>query len=403
MSFSNLPSLADRSSALGADSAFNLLSAVTNLRAQGKSVISFGIGEPDFPTPEHIVGAGIAALDAGQTRYGPSEGLPELRAAIADEVARTRGIPVEPNQVVVAPGAKPLIFYSVATLVNPGEEVVYPNPGFPTYESVINWLGAKAVPMPSSEASGFGCDRDALARIVTDRTKLIILNSPNNPTGGVLTQDDLEFIADLAQRHNCWVLSDEIYSRLIIDGEFRSIASLPGMADRTIIMDGFSKTYSMTGWRLGYGVMHPGLAAHFARAETNIESCTSTFVQLGGVEALRGPQEETERFAAEVRARAALGLSLLNEIDGISCVPARGAFYLFPNVTDACRRLGLQSADELADRLLHEAGVAVLPRSCFGTPLPDESEQYVRLSIATTQDNIRDGIARIGAYVEGHR
>lgn len=400
MTLANLRAPARRSAALTADSAFDLLAAVGRLRAQGRDIISFGIGEPDFPTPQHVVGAAVGALGQGQTRYGPSEGLPELRAAIAEEVSRTRGIAVDPSQVVVAPGAKPLIFYSLATLVNSGEEVIYPNPGFPTYESVIRWVGATPVPMPLTEANGFACDRNALAAAVTARTKMIILNSPNNPTGGVLTRDDLTFIADLARRHNCWVLSDEIYSRLMIEGEFCSIASLPGMVDRTIIMDGFSKTYSMTGWRLGYGVMHPELAPLIARAETNLESCTSTFVQLGGVAALRGPQDDTERFAAEVRARAALALELLNQIDGIRCLPARGAFYLFPNVTGACRRLGLQNGEELADRLLNEAGVAVLPRSCFGSRLPGESDEYVRLSIATTLDNIREGITRIRGYVE---
>ncbi|MSQ23561.1 MAG: pyridoxal phosphate-dependent aminotransferase [Chloroflexi bacterium] len=395
-----LPGLAKRCSALGSDSAFDLLAQVTQLRAEGRDIVSFGIGEPDFLTPEHIVTAAKRALDERQTRYGPSEGLPELRSAIAQEVSRTHGIPVQPNQVVVAPGAKPLIFYTMAALVNAGEEVVYPNPGFPTYESVIRWLGAKPVPMTFNEADGFGCDRGALERAVNPRTKLIILNSPNNPTGGMLSLGDLEFIAGLARRYNCWVLSDEIYAKLILQGAFASIASLPGMAERTIIMDGFSKSYAMTGWRLGYGVMHPELAPLLARAETNLESCTCTFTQLGGVAALSGPQDETERFVVELRERAREAVDALNTIPGIHCETPRGAFYVFPNVTGACARLGLKDADELAAALLHEAGVAVLPRSCFGTPLAGETEQYVRLSIATSLELIREGIDRIRRFVD---
>lgn len=396
----DLPSLADRSAALGADSAFDLLASVTELRAQGRDVISFGIGEPDFDTPAHVVQAAKAALDDRRTRYGPSEGLPELRAAIAQEVSQTRGIPVEANQVVVAPGAKPLIFYTVATLVNAGEEVIYPNPGFPTYESVIRWLGATPVPMTFSESRDFGVNRDALAAACTERTKLIIVNSPNNPTGGMLTLEDLAFVADLARRHRCWVLSDEIYSRLIIEGDFASIASLPDMADRTIVMDGFSKSWAMTGWRLGFGVMHPDLAPLIARAETNLESCTCTFTQLGGVAALTGPQDDTIGFVAELKERAALAVELLNNIEGVSCVSPRGAFYVFPNVTGACQRLGLPDADALAHRLLHEAGVAVLPRSCFGQRLPYERHEHIRLSIATTQEDIREGLVRLKRFVE---
>lgn len=402
-SLEELPPLAERSAALGTDSAFDLLAAVVRLRGEGRDVVNFGIGEPDFATPAHIVEATKAALDDGRTRYGPSEGLPELRAAIAEEVARTRGIPVDPGQVVVAPGAKPLIFYTLATLVNPGDEVVYPNPGFPTYESVIRWIDAKPVPMALSEATGFGPDRAALARAVGDRTRLIILNSPHNPTGGVLTPGDLGFIAELAERHNCWVLSDEIYSRLALEGAFCSIASLPGMADRTIIMDGFSKSYAMTGWRLGYGVMHRDLAPLIARAETNLESCTCTFTQLGGIEALQGSQAETDAYVAEVGLRAETAVRLLNEIEGVRCTKPGGAFYVFPNVTGACRRLGLADAGELANRLLYEAGVAVLPRSCFGVRLPGETDEYIRLSIATDVDTIRDGIGRIKRYVERMR
>lgn len=400
---SSLPGLADRVSRLGTETAFDTLAQVNRLRAQGRDIISFGIGEPDFDTPDNIVAAAKTALDDGRTRYGPSDGLPELRAAIAADMARTRGIPVEPDQIVVAPGAKPFILYSIATLVNEGEEVVYPNPGFPIYESVIRWLGGIAVPMPLTEDNEFGCDRGALASAVSDRTKLIILNSPNNPTGGVLSRDDLECIADLALRHNCWVLSDEVYSHLVFDGEFASIVSLPGMQERTIVMDGFSKTYAMTGWRLGYGVMNTELARLMARIETNVESCTCSFTQTAGIEALTGPQDESRRFAAEFRSRAELTIELLNEIEGVSCVRPRGAFYAFPNVTAACHRLGLTRAEQLAEGLLHEAGVAVLARSCFGSRNEGETEEYVRLSFATSEDNIREGIGRIKRYVEAAR
>ena len=394
----SLPGLADRAGLLGTDSAFDLLAEVNRLRAGGRDVISFGIGEPDFATPSNVVAAAKNALDLGRTRYGPSDGLPELRRAIASHVSATRGITVEPDQVVVAPGAKPIIFYALSALVNPGEEVLYPNPGFPSYESLARWMGALPVPMPLSEANGFGCDHAALVRAVSDRTKLIILNSPNNPTGGVLTQADLALVAELAERYNCWVLSDEIYSRLVFDGSFRSIASLPGLQDRTIILDGFSKTYAMTGWRLGYGVANKQLAPLLARVETNVESCTNTFVQLAGVEALTGPQVDAERFATEFRIRAALTVELLNQIDGVRCVRPRGTFYAFPNVTEICRRRGYRDANELAHDLLHEADVAVMPRTFFGARNEGETDEYIRLSFATNPELIRDGISRMRSY-----
>ncbi len=395
-----LPAFSDRSSLLGADTAFDLLAQVNRLRSQGRDVISFGIGEPDMPTPAHIVRAAKEALDAGRTRYGPTEGLPELRAAVAAHVAETRGIPVAPDQVIVAPGAKPFIFYALATLVNPGDEVLYPNPGFSTYESVIRWVGARPVPMPLVESKGFGVSRDAVADAMSDRTRLIILNSPNNPTGAMLDADELRFIAELAARQNCWVLSDEIYSQLVYGAPFASIASLPGMADRTIVMDGFSKSYGMTGWRLGYAVMHPELARLMARVEMNVESCTYTFGQAAAIAALTGPRDPTISFVAELRERAALIVELLNAIPGVSCVSPRGAFYAFPNVTGVCQRLGLPNAELLSERLLHEAGVAVLPRTCFGPRNEGETGEYIRLSFATSIANIREGVTRIGRFVE---
>ncbi len=395
-----LPPFADRSSLLGADTAFDLLAEVNRMRSQGRNVISFGIGEPDMPTPAHVVDAAKEALNEGLTRYGPTEGIPELRKAIAVRIATTRGITVQPEQVIVAPGAKPFIFYALATLVNSGDEVLYPNPGFPSYESVIRWIGARPVAMPLADANGFGIDRAALTGAMSDRTKLIILNSPNNPTGAMLDPDDLHFIAELAARHNCWVLSDEIYSQLVYGAPFASIASLPSMAERTIIMDGFSKSYAMTGWRLGYAVMHPDVARLMARVEMNVESCTYTFGQAAAVTALTGSQDQTDAFVAELHERAALIVDLLNAIPGVSCVAPRGAFYAFPNVTGACDRLGLPNAETLADRLLQEAGVAVLPRSCFGPRNPGETGEYIRLSFATSTANIRDGVARIARFVE---
>lgn len=388
-------------SRLGSETAFTVLSVVNKLRAEGKDIVSFGIGEPDFPTPAHVKAAAKKALDEDKTHYGPSAGLPELRSAIADYIRRTRGIECSADEVVVTPGAKPIIFTTLATCVNPGEEVIHPNPGFPIYESVIEWLGAKAVPAPLSEATNFAFDRSALAAAVSDKTRLIILNSPNNPTGGMLNRSDLEFVAELAQKHNLWVLSDEIYSQIVFSGKFESIAALPGMKERTIILDGFSKTYAMTGWRLGFGVMRRELAEHAARIEMNIESCTSTFSQVAAVQAISGPQDAARDYAGQFAQRVALGVKLLNEIPGVKCNMPGGAFYAFPNVTGACRKLGLKSSDELAKKLLHEGGVAVLPRSCFGRRPTTETEEYVRLSFAVSLDTVREGIGRMRKVMGG--
>lgn len=396
-----LPPPAERMSRLGSETAFTVLSVVNKLRAEGKDVVSFGIGEPDFATPAHIKAAAVKALEEDRTHYGPSAGLPELRRAIAEYIRRTRGIECSPEETVVTPGAKPIIFTTLASCVNAGEEVIYPNPGFPIYESVIEWLGAVAVPAPLSEQTGFAFDRSALAAAVTAGTRLIILNSPNNPTGGVLGRGDLEFIADLARRHNLWVLSDEIYSQIVFDGKFESIAALPQMKERTIILDGFSKTYAMTGWRMGFGVMNRRLAELAARIEMNIESCTCTFSQAAGVQALTGAQDEARDYARQFKERVALGVKLLNEIPGVRCAAPGGAFYAFPNVTGACRRLGLKSSDELAQLLLHRGGVAVLPRSCFGRRPPNETEEYVRLSFAVGLDTIREGIGRMRKVIAG--
>jgi len=393
--------LAARMGQLGTETAFSVLAEVKRLEAQGRSVVNFAIGEPDFDTPEHIKQAGIDALQRNETHYSPSAGIMPLRSAIARHVGETRGIDARPEHVVVTPGAKPIIFYSILALVEPGDEVIYPNPGFPIYESVIRFAGGRPVPAPLLEAKGFRLDVDAVARLVTDRTRMIIINSPHNPTGSVLTRADLEALAELARRHDLWVLSDEIYSRIVFDGEFVSIASLPGMQERTIILDGFSKIYAMTGWRLGYGVMPEFLAEAVARLVTNCESCTATFTQYAGIAALTGPQQPSLAMVDEFRARRDMIVAGLNAIPGVTCHLPGGAFYVFPNVTGLCRRLGLPDAKALQERLLQDAGVAVLARSAFGAPLEDEREQYVRFSYATSRENIAEGLRRMQAFAAG--
>ncbi|MGC8667760.1 MAG: pyridoxal phosphate-dependent aminotransferase [Chthonomonadales bacterium] len=385
--------LADRMAVLGTETAFDVLARVNELRSQGRDIISFGLGEPDFDTPAHIRQAAKDALDANQTHYGPSNGLPELREAIAAYIRRTRGVPVTADWVVVSPGAKPVIFAALSALINPGDEVIYPSPGYPIYESLAAWMGAATVPARLVEQKGWSYDVEALARLITPRTRAIVLNSPHNPTGGMLAKSDLEAIAALALEHDLWVISDEVYSQIVFDGEFHSIFSIPDMERRTVLVDGFSKTYSMTGWRIGFGVCRPDLAAQLARIETNIHSCTATFTQWAALQALRGPQDEAHAMTAAFARRASLITKLLNELPGVHCVHPRGAFYVFPNVTQACRRIGLPDANSLCDYLLAEAGVAVLPRTCFGRRL--EQEEYIRLSYATSEGNILEGLSRM--------
>ena len=380
---------------LGTETAFDVLARVVAMRAQGKDIISFGIGEPDFDTPRNIKEAAKKAIDAGKTKYVPSAGIAELRKEIAAYVSKTRRIPVAPEEVVVTPGAKPILFNSMMACLNEGDEIIHPNPGFPIYESVADWIGAKPVPAPLIESKNFGLDVDALRKSITPRTRMILLNSPNNPTGSVLALDDLKTVAELAQKHNLWVLSDEIYSRLVFAGEFHSIASLPGMKERTIILDGFSKTYAMTGWRMGYGAMPKQLAFYIARIETNLNSCTANFSQWAGIEALTGSQAEPERMAAEFKRRGEFITSELNKIPGIRCCKPGGAFYVFPNVTGACSKLGLPDSKAFADFLLDKAGVAVLARTCFGKKNVGETDEYVRFSYATSMDLIKQGMERI--------
>ncbi|MHB9129083.1 MAG: pyridoxal phosphate-dependent aminotransferase [Candidatus Humimicrobiaceae bacterium] len=392
--------LAKRIRNLGTENAFKVLAEVNKLKSTGKDILSFAIGEPDFDTPQNIKQAGINAIRDNFTHYNPSAGIPALRQEIAKHISATRNISVDPEEVVVTPGGKPIIFYSLFALINPGDEVIYPNPGFPIYESIINFIDGVAVPIPIVEEKNFSIDVDYLEKIITPKTKMIILNSPQNPTGGVIEKEDLERIAELAIKHNITIFSDEIYSGIVYDGKFNSIASIPGMKERTIILDGFSKTYAMTGWRLGYGMFTKEVAAHIANLGTNSVSCTATFTQMAGVEALSGPQDDSLKMAAIFKERAKLIVDGLNDIKGISCVRPKGAFYVFPNVTEACKNLGLKSSEELQQYLLHEGGVAVLPRTSFGVRNKGENQEYIRLSYATGNDVIINGLARIKKAVE---
>ena len=378
--------LASRMGRLGTETAFEVLAAARALEAQGKEIIHLEIGEPDFDTPGNIIEAACRALRSGKTHYTPAAGVPELRQAIANYIASTRGIDVSPDQVVVVPGGKPIMFYVIMALAEEGDEVIYPNPGFPIYESMINFVGAKPVPMPLREANGFSCDVHELASLVTERTKLIIINSPANPTGGVLSRDDLRAIAEIARERDIMVMADEIYSRILYEGEFASIASLPGMAERTIILEGFSKTYAMTGWRLGYGVMPLELAPHITRLMVNSNSCTAAFTQYAGVEALTGPQDASARMVEAFRERRDVIVEGLNRIPGIRCLKPKGAFYVFPNI----EATGMGSK-EMEQFLLHEAGVAALSGTSFGA----YGEGFLRLSYANSVENINKALNRI--------
>jgi aspartate/methionine/tyrosine aminotransferase len=370
-------------SRLGTETAFEVLNKARALERQGKKIIHLEIGEPDFDTPKNIVEAGIQALRQGWTHYGPSAGLPELRRAIAEEVGRTRGVRISDDEVVVVPGGKPIIFFVILALADVGDEVIYPNPGFPIYESMIQYVGARAVPIRLREEKDFGFDVDELAGLITDRTRLIILNSPHNPTGGVLPEQDIRDIAEAIGERNIMVLSDEIYSRLIFEGEHYSIMSVPGFKERTILLDGFSKTYAMTGWRMGYGVMRADLATHITRLMTNSNSCTASFTQIAGIEAIRGDQSSVERMREEFQARRDVFVAGLNRIKGFSCRMPKGAFYVFPNIT----KTGWKSK-KLADALLEQAGVACLSGTAFG----DFGEGYLRFSVANSLENLNKAL-----------
>jgi len=383
--------LARRMGVLGTETAFEVLARAKALEARGRSIIHLEIGEPDFDTPDHIKEAAIRALRDGFTHYTPAAGIPEARAAVAEHVAQSRGIPLTPEHVVITPGAKPVMFFLMLALVDPGDEVIYPDPGFPIYASVARFVGARPVPWVLREERDFRADPEELRRLVSPRTKLVVLNSPHNPTAGVLSRADVEAIAGILQGRPITVLSDEIYWRILYDGTFHSIASVPGMQEQTVILDGFSKTYAMTGWRIGYGVMRPGLAARVTQLMVNSNSCTAAFTQVAGVAALRGPQDCVDRMVAEFRRRRDVLVDGLNRIPGVRCLRPRGAFYAFPSVrgVDA-------DAGRLADYLLDEAGVAVLSGTSFG----EQGQGYLRLSYANSVEAITEALARLRAALE---
>jgi aspartate aminotransferase len=382
--------LARRMERLGTETAFEVLSRAKALERQGKNIVHLEIGEPDFDTPGNIVDAAVDALRGGWTHYGPSAGQPELRQAIAGYVSRTRGVEVSAEEVVVVPGGKPIIFFSMLALIEEGDEVIYPDPGFPIYQSMIDYAGGTAVPVRLREERGFAMDVDDLASLITDRTKLIILNSPQNPTGSVMSRRDIERTAATIGDRNIMVLSDEIYSRLQFEGEPFSILSVPGMRGRTILLDGFSKTYAMTGWRMGYGVMRIDLAAHTTRLMTNSNSCTASFTQMAGVEALRGDQSPVELMRSAFEKRSRIFVDGLNRIPGFSCFMPRGAFYVFPNITGT----GWESKP-LADALLDQAGVAALSGTSFG----QYGEGYLRFSVANSIEMLHEALERIERWV----
>jgi aspartate aminotransferase len=379
---------------IGTETAFEAAARARALEAEGRDIIHLEIGEPDFDTPSNVRDAAKRALDEGLTHYPPFAGLPELRAAIAEDATTRKGFPVDPSQVFVTVGGKGVMVYAILALVDPGDEVIVPDPGYPIYESLTRFVGATPIPIPIRMEQDFRLDVDELAALITPRTRLLVLNSPANPTGGVLTRGDLERIAELAKRHDLAVLSDEIYARILYDGaEHVSIASLPGMKQRTVVLDGLSKTYAMTGWRLGYAIVPPALRDAYGTLVINTISGATAFAQAGAIEALRGPQDEVEAMVEEFRARRDLVVDGLAAIPGVRCHRPQGAFYVFPEVSGT----GFTGA-ELADRLLHEAGVCVLAGTAFG----DVGEAHIRISYANSRENLAEALRRIDAFVREH-
>ena len=383
--------IAGRMDRLGTETAFEVLVKAKALEAKGRDIVHLEVGEPDFATPANIVEAGTRALREGKTKYTPSAGIPELREAIAHQVSTTRGIHVSADQVVVTPGAKPIMFFSMLALVEPGDEVLYPEPGFPIYESMIRYSGGTPVPYILREENHFRFDPDEFRAKVNAKTKMIILNSPQNPTGGVLEASDLQVVAEVAQKYDVTVFTDEIYWRVLYDGTFSSLTTIPGMLERTILLDGFSKTYSMTGWRLGWGVMPPQLVPHITRLQTNSNSCVAGFTQYAGVEALTGPQQSVDQMVAAFKQRRDVIVDGLNQIPGFKCLKPRGAFYAYPNT----RGVGWDSR-KLADHILNDAGVACLSGTAFGAA----GEGYLRFSYANSLENIQKALERIKTSVE---
>ena len=382
--------LAERMNRLGTETAFEVLARAKKMEAEGRDVVHLEIGEPDFDTPRNIIDAAIGALNKGFTHYGPSAGMLDVRQAFADFINRDRGVKIGPENIVVTPGAKPILFFSILALVDAGDEVVYPNPGFPIYESVINFVGAKPVPIPLREEKAFSFDLDEMKQIVNDKTKLIIINSPQNPTGGVLTPEDMKGIAELAQKHDAWILSDEVYSKMVYEGKHVSIYDYPEVMDRTILLEGHSKTYAMTGWRLGYAAMPAELAGQISKLQTNSNSCTSAFTQIAGVEALTGPQDESIKMMAEFKARRDMFVEGLNTLPGFTCLKPKGAFYVFPNITGTGKK-----SKELEEYLLDKAGVAGLSGTSFG----EHGEGYLRFSYANSQENLAKALDMIKAVL----
>ena len=383
--------VAARMNDLGTESAFEVLARARALEAQGKEIIHLEIGEPDFETPKHIVEAGRKAIADGFTHYGPTAGLPQLRESIARNSGEVRGINTDPTNVVVTPGAKPIMFYVLLALAEPGVEVIYPNPGFPIYESMIKFCGATPVPMQLLEEKDYHPDLAALPGLITDKTRLIIINSPENPCGSALTKEELETIAGIVKQHpDLYVMADEIYKDILYTGEHYSISSIPGMQERTIILDGFSKSYAMTGWRMGYGILPEELVPHIVKLAVNSVSCAASFTQMAAVAALEGPKDEVEAMIAEFGIRRRLIADGLRSIPGVNCPEPEGAFYAFPSI----KGTGLASA-EFEDRAMNQAGVALLSGSAFG----EFGEGYVRLSYANSQDNIKQAIDKLDKMV----
>jgi aspartate aminotransferase len=395
-----LPTFSQRAHSLGTENAFVVLAEVNALIRQGKDIVSFCIGQPDFPAPMHVQEAGHEAIRSGKHGYTPSAGIAELREAAAGYMGKMRGVDISPDDIVVGAGAKPFIAYAVLSTTDFGkdDEVIYPVPGFPIYESQITVNGAKPVPLYLRESRNFAFDPNELEDKITEKTKLLILNSPQNPTGGILTEQNLKDIADIMRRHpQVWIYADEIYSRLVFDGEFKSIASQPDMMERTIISDGCSKTWAMTGWRIGL-TASKAMAPVFTKWVTNTDSCASHISQWAAVAAINGPQNDAQMMRDKFLERRDLIVNLLNQIPGIHCKPSGGAFYAWPNVTEACTMVGCKDSEEFRKRLLHEAGVAVLADIHFGHRVPGDG-QHIRFSYATSNENIQNGVARIADFM----
>jgi aspartate/methionine/tyrosine aminotransferase len=382
---------AERMKRLGTETAFEVLARAKAMEAEGRDMVHLEIGEPDFDTPPNIIKAAITALKSGYTHYGPSAGMPAVRKVFAEYITKDRGVEVKAENIVVTPGAKPILFFSILALVDEGDEVIYPNPGFPIYESVINFVGGVPVPIPLREEKNFSFDVDELRSLVNEKTKLIIVNSPQNPTGGILTKKDMKAVAELADKYDTWILSDEVYSKIIYEGKHVSIYDFPEVKDRTILLEGHSKTYAMTGWRLGYGIMPAPLAEHIARLQTNSNSCTASFTQMAGVEALTGPQTKSRKMVKEFKARRDLIVDGLNAIPGFTCLKPKGSFYVFPNITGT----GMKSK-ELEVYLLEKAGVAGLSGTSFGK----YGEGYLRFSYANSQENIKKALEKIRSVLK---